>query len=378
MDERFWEQDDVHVALPPGVEAPGLAQAAASLSLGGVCLFQTSGSEGVPKWVVLRREAMLASARAVCAHLEIGPADRWLLALPQLHVGGFSIWARAAVSGCGVVQASVKWSPLDFCDQITESRSTVASLVPAQVFDLVRAQLRCPKVLRAAVVGGAGLDKALGDRARELGWPLLQSYGMTETSSQVATEPLEHLNGDFLPSEMRVLPVWRLGEVNELMTVQGAPLAVGYMTNGGGKWRFEPMGEVLVTRDKGRISEREGHQWMEFIGREKGMLKVLGELVSMHALQAILDRVCLENDSASSRMVVAAEPDERLGHRLLLWFHSTEYSVTQAEAVRAEFNRHVRPFERIAHLQPSAVPVTNSMGKVMSLANDEKASEEST
>ncbi|NIP97055.1 MAG: o-succinylbenzoate--CoA ligase, partial [Akkermansiaceae bacterium] len=52
-------------------------------------VFPTSGSGGEHKWVSLRREALLVSAEAVNRHLEVEPADVWMLALPHHHVGGF-------------------------------------------------------------------------------------------------------------------------------------------------------------------------------------------------------------------------------------------------------------------------------------------------
>ena len=68
---------------------------------------------------------------------------------------------------------------------------THTSLVPTQVHDLVKADLRAPETLKAIVVGGGHLDAATGRLARTLGWPVLASYGMTEAASQIATQTLE-------------------------------------------------------------------------------------------------------------------------------------------------------------------------------------------
>src|SRR2546423_1505125 len=69
----------------------------------------TSGStaqvSGQLKWIALSREAVLASARAVNAHLGSDSRDRWLHVLPEFHVGGLGIDARAHLSGAQLIRA---------------------------------------------------------------------------------------------------------------------------------------------------------------------------------------------------------------------------------------------------------------------------------
>jgi O-succinylbenzoic acid--CoA ligase len=52
------------------------------------------------------------------------------------------------------------------------------------------------------VVGGGALAKDIGLRALGMGWPLLQSSGMTEACSQLATEPVDHLHSGFDPDSL--------------------------------------------------------------------------------------------------------------------------------------------------------------------------------
>ena len=110
--DAFWRGNDVHIAVNPhrAAEADGLAEfATANEATRSLIFFQTSGSEGTPKWCGLSRAAMLASARAVNAHLEATLHDRWLIALPLHHVGGFSIFARCFASGAAFVRMEEKW-----------------------------------------------------------------------------------------------------------------------------------------------------------------------------------------------------------------------------------------------------------------------------
>jgi O-succinylbenzoic acid--CoA ligase len=66
---------------------------------------------------------------------------------------------------------------------------TLASLVPAQVSDIVRDHIR--RRCHYAPLWSAGAVRGALQWARALGWPLLPSYGMTECCSQVATAKLE-------------------------------------------------------------------------------------------------------------------------------------------------------------------------------------------
>src|SRR5205814_7177635 len=157
--------------------------------LPGHIIIATSGSSGGLKLVALSKEAVLSSAAAVNTHLEATPSDVWCCVLPTFHVGGLGIHARAHLTGSRVI--SMAWDASAFAG----CEATLASLVPAQVHDLVRAGLAPPPGLRAVLVGGGAFDRDLQQRARGLGWPVLATYGMSECCSTVAVEDvlLDHL-----------------------------------------------------------------------------------------------------------------------------------------------------------------------------------------
>lgn len=263
----------------------------------GLIFFQTSGSEGVPKWVGLSREACLASARAVNDHLEASRRDRWLLALPTYHVGGFSIVVRAREAGCAYRTLRGRWQASAFAETCAAEGITLTSLVPTQVYDLVQQRIEAPAGLRAIVVGGGGMTREMGMRALELGWPVLQSYGMTETASQVATEPLDHLRAGFDPDSLEVLPCWDVHTTEDShLVVRGAPLASGYAVKQKGAWQWQAIDGTsgLVTRDRVQIWQHGTRRFLRFLGRESAFVKVMGELVNLPALQQRLDALLLD------------------------------------------------------------------------------------
>lgn len=346
---RFWQDQSPH-ALSEG--APLHLAPPASL------LVQTSGSEGKPKWVVLSKHAFLASAKAVNQHIQTAADDRWLIALPLTHVGGFSIFARAFVSGSKVHPFDGRWDAERFVAVCAEQRITLTSMVPTQVFDLVRAQLTAPASLRAVVVGGGGMTKELGMAARDLGWPVLQSYGMTEAASQIATEPLEHLSSGFNPDALEVLPHWsvRVTEGDHL-AIGGEALASGYLSKTEtGEWHYLPIGSEFVTRDRVELWTDGTRQCLRFLGRESSILKIMGELVHLDALQAKLDALA----DAGSQCVIVDVPDERRGRSLVLVHDGAADAVTLMD----RFNASVAPFERIVAVQEVARIPRSDLGKV--------------
>ncbi len=304
----------------------------------GLLFFATSGSEGVPKWVGLSREAMRASAQAVNAHLGVSAGDVWGLALPVHHVGGFAVPLRALEAGCEVREFAQKWEVVAFAKFLQDSGTSVTSLVPTQVYDLVSAGLSAPEGLRAVVVGGGRLDLDLARRARSLGWPVLPSYGMTETASQVATfapRRLKKSDEDF--TLLDVLPIWST-QVDEagVLRLSGAALAEGYLLvreEAVAQWVAIDKRTGLLTRDRVELIEEGGRRLLRFLGRESSFVKILGELVNIEYWEGVarevasgldlrsdIALVAVKDARAESRLVLLCEGDERLAERIRVEF----------------------------------------------------------
>ena len=354
----FWQSSDPHLLASPASfhEAEGLIS---FMGPGDWCLVQTSGTEGKSKWVALTKRAMLVSAEAVNKHLDATSHDRWLVALPTHHVGGFSIFARAYVSGAAALAFDGKWNPARFAETCGREGITLASLVPAQVFDLVREKIPAPGCLRAIVVGGGGLSLEVGTAALALGWPVLQSFGMSEACSQIATEPLDHLYAGFDPDSMEVLSHWQLDtDEEDHLIIRGPALAKGYaVRESSGQWTWQPIEpeKGLVTRDRVSLWTHGTHRFLRFVGRESQALKILGELVHLGPLQAKLDTLVM----ASGQAVIVPVPDERKGTALVL-------ATTLADTgdLMQRFNATVAPYERLDRaFVVERIPLTD-LGKV--------------
>jgi o-succinylbenzoate---CoA ligase len=149
-------------------------------------LVKTSGSSGAPKVAMLTVENVLTSAATSNAHLNLVAGDIWLGCLRMSHVGGLSITYRCALAGAtlllqdGFAAAEVK-------RMLWEHPVTHISLVPPMLARLLDLDTMPPPWLRVVLVGGQALGRSLAQRALDSGWPLHLTYGMTETSSQIAT-----------------------------------------------------------------------------------------------------------------------------------------------------------------------------------------------
>jgi O-succinylbenzoic acid--CoA ligase len=298
----------------------------------------TSGTTGALKLTALSKQAMLASAAAVNRHLEATAADVWCCVLPTFHVGGLGICARAFLSGSRVL--ITPWEPRAFA---AASEVTLASLVPAQVSDLVRGGFRAPAGLRAIVVGGGALSTQLYEAAWALSWPVLPSYGMTETCSQVATASLAS------PELVLLDHVEARTDEEGQLAFRGESLLTGYGT---GEGFVDPKVEGwLLTEDLGRTDGR----LLKVEGRRGDFIKIGGESVDLTRLDAVLAAI------AGAEAAVVAVRDTRLGSVI----HLAVTGAVEGETVRAQYDARVHPFERARAVHRVREIPRSSLGKLM-------------
>ncbi len=282
--------------------------------LDGQVLVETSGSSGTPKWIALSKQALLISAAAVNRHLQVADTSCWGLALPLHHVGGLGVVARAFEAACQIHHFPNRWQAPAFQAWLGQHAVTHTSLVPAQVHDLVAAGLAAPPSLVAIVVGGGSLTEATGRAARQLGWPVLASYGMTEAGSQIATQGLESLESSYLSAPLPILPIWQTRVSTEgQLSIAGPALFSGSLARDHSGWKFRPRADAWhPTSDRVDLTTSQ----LTPLGRMDAVVKVLGELVDPAAIESEL--LALANGALSpGSLAIAALPDERAGHLLV-------------------------------------------------------------
>ncbi len=155
----------------------------------------TSGTTGTPRLIELTHGNFRASAAASADNLGASPRQRWLLCLPLFHVGGLAMAHRCHEYGASMI-VEAGFDPARVNGLIDAGEITHASLVATALDRLVEARKgRFPATLEAILVGGGPVPPGTLERAKRLGAPVLQTYGLTEACSQVATERLADADG---------------------------------------------------------------------------------------------------------------------------------------------------------------------------------------
>jgi O-succinylbenzoic acid--CoA ligase len=236
----------------------------------------TSGTSGAPRPIELSYGNVQASALASAVALGLDPAERWLCPLPLSHVGGLMVLLRSAIYATTAVIAG-----LERLDDVT-----LASLVPTQLARVLDAGGTPGPRLRAVLLGGAGADRGLLVRARDTGWPVAPTYGLTEACSQVTVaEPGDvDTAGPPLPG------------VRVTIAGDGEILVEGPTVAGGG---------TLQTGDLGRLDDR-GR--LVVVGRKADTIVTGGENVAPAEVEAVL----LEHPAVADAGVFA-RPDAEWG-----------------------------------------------------------------
>jgi len=243
----------------------------------------TSGTSGRPKGVVLSRSALVASAEASAHNLGWEENDRWLLSLPLAHVGGLSILTRCLIARRTVVLCP-STDPAEIVRSIARHRVTLMSAVPTVIQRLLALSppWSPPAHLRAVLIGGGPVARAILREGKKRGLHLLPTYGLTETCSQVATWPYgqEPPEGGAAKALSGIDIRVREGRI----AVRGPVLFTSYWPEGERGADVDREG-WFETGDCGEI-DKEGflHVW----GRADDMIVTGGENVSPHEVEEAL------------------------------------------------------------------------------------------
>lgn len=159
-------------------------------------IIYTSGTTGFPKGVIHTYGNHWWSAIGSALNLGLSAGDKWLATLPIFHVSGLSIFMKSVIYGMPVYLLE-KFDEMVVHDAIMSRGVTIVSVVTVMLQRLVKliGGERYPDAFRCMLLGGGPAPKPLLEKAKARNIPVFQSYGMTETSSQIVTlSPKDALN----------------------------------------------------------------------------------------------------------------------------------------------------------------------------------------
>ncbi|VTU28336.1 Long-chain-fatty-acid--CoA ligase [Variovorax sp. PBS-H4] len=339
--------------------------------------FHTGGTTGVPKLVrhTHGNQVYQAWAMALMLPFERNPL---LFGLPLFHVGGALTQALAVLSAGGslVVLGPAGWrQPNAFANVwklVERFRPSVLAAVPTVLAAAVQVPLKGADILslRCAAAGGSAVPLAVGRAYGEIGLPMYEVYGMTETSSVLTLaypgRPLRMGSaGHALPySRVRIVKLGSDGRAagncapNEIgvIAMAGPGVFSGYVNDAHNHDAFiEP--EWVNSGDLGRI-DPEGYLWVT--GRAKDLIIRGGHNID----PAAIEEVFFQHPGVALAAVVG-EPDPHAGELPVAFVQLRPGMALDAAALTA-FVRERTPERAAVPVQiyfTDAIPLT-AVGKV--------------
>ena len=282
-------------------------------------LLHTSGTTARPKLVSLTHRNLSASACHIARTLELTEDDRCLNVMPLFHIHGLLAALLSSLRAGGSVVCTPGFQAPLFFDWVDEFRPTWYTAVPTMhQAILARAQQSAPVLerrrLRFLRSSSAALPpQVLAELERVFHAPVIEAYGMTEASHQMASNPLP-------PAVRKPGTVGRaagpeiavLGPKGELLgagnrgevAIRGPNVTRGYANNPAANERAFTNG-WFRTGDQGWL-DAEGY--LTLSGRLKEIINRAGEKISPREI----DEVLLDHP-AVAQAVAFAIPDAQLG-----------------------------------------------------------------
>jgi acyl-[acyl-carrier-protein]-phospholipid O-acyltransferase/long-chain-fatty-acid--[acyl-carrier-protein] ligase len=281
-----------------------------------VILF-TSGSEGMPKAVVLSHANILANAFQLGARVDFNPTDIVFNALPLFHSFGLSSGLiLPLVSG---VKTFLYPSPLHYRiipELVYATNATI--FYGTDTFLAGYARVAHPYDFYSLRYVFAGAEK-VKDQTRQtwidkFGLRIIEGYGATEASPVIATNTPMHWKagtvGRLLPGiEHRLEPVPGIDDGGRLW-VSGPNIMLGYY-RGEAPGRLEPPADGWY--DTGDIVDIDERGFITIKGRAKRFAKVAGEMISLTAIEDAAAKLWPGAAVAAINL-----PDERKGEQIVL------------------------------------------------------------
>jgi acyl-CoA synthetase (AMP-forming)/AMP-acid ligase II len=282
-------------------------------------LLHTSGTTSRPKLVPLTHRNLCASAQNVIRALRLTAADRCLNIMPLFHIHGLVAGVLAPLAAGGSVCCTPGFDAHRFFGWLDESHATWYTAVPTMHQAILSRAGRNLAViqrrpLRFVRSSSSPLSATVWQRLEDvLSAPVINAYGMTEASHQIASIPLppgESRRGTvglgmgievaIMDENGRPQPPCVPGEV----VIRGCTITPGYLHNSGANQTCFRDG-WFRTGDQGSL-DPDGY--LTLTGRLKEMINCGGEKIA----PAEVDEVLLEHPAVEAALAFAM-PHDKLG-----------------------------------------------------------------
>lgn len=317
----------------------------------------TSGTEGLPKGVMLTHNNILASERAYCARLNLTWQDVFMMPAPLGHATGFLHGVTAPfLIGARSVLLDI-FTP-DACLALLEQQRCTCMLGATPfVYDLLNLLEKQPadlSALRFFLCGGTTIPKKVARECQQRGIKLLSVYGSTESSPHAVVnldDPLSrfmHTDGyaaagveiKVVDDARKTLPPGCEGEEAS----RGPNVFMGYFDEPELTARALDEEGWYYSGDLCRMDEA---GYIKITGRKKDIIVRGGENISSREVEDIL----LQHSKIHDACVVAM-PDERLGERSCAYvvLKAPHHSLSLEEVVAFFSRKRVAKYKYPEHI----------------------------
>ena len=301
---------------PAKAVQPGAAEA------GDIALvLHTSGTTARPKIVPLSQANICASARHIGATLALSPADACLNIMPLFHIHGLIAAVLSSLGAGGAVVCTPGFDALRFFRLLDEERPSWYTAVPTMHQTILTRADRNAEIIERAKLrfirsSSASLPGPVMEQLEAVfGCPLVESYGMTEASHQMASNPLAGPRKPgsvgraagpevaIMDDDGTILPQGEIGEV----AIRGPNVTAGYEANPDANAKAFTHG-WFRTGDQGAF-DTEGY--LTLTGRLKELINRGGEKVSPLEVDGVLSA-----HPAVAQALTFAMPHAKLGEEV--------------------------------------------------------------
>jgi acyl-CoA synthetase (AMP-forming)/AMP-acid ligase II len=285
-------------------------------------VLHTSGTTSRPKIVPLSQRNLCASAANIARTLRFEPGDRGLNIMPLFHIHGLIAGVLAPLTAGSQVFCTPGFNALKFFGWMDEARPTWFTAVPTMHQAIVARAGRNAEIIQRHPLrfirssSSSMPPQVIRELEAAFGAPLIESYGMTEASHQMASNPLPPAPrkpgsvGLAAGPEVAVMgengALLAAGQIGELV-IRGANVTAGYENNP------QANAEAYVhgwfrTGDQGVI---DGDGYIRLTGRLKEIINRGGEKISPREVDEIL-----MDHPAVAQVVCFGVPHAKLGEEV--------------------------------------------------------------
>jgi len=283
-------------------------------------LLHTSGTEGRPKIVPLTHTNVLCAAQQIASHYALTPADRSLVVMPLFHGHGLIGAALATLASGGTAIIPPRFSASHFWESFRRHRASWYTAVPT-IHEILLARADDDGAPHAGArfirsCSAALAPVVLSALERRFGAPVVEAYGLTEASHQVASNPLpprERRSGTvgfgtgaeiaIIDSQGRHLPAYSEGEV----VIRGPSVIHAYRKN----LAADAVAFIDGWFRTGDVGVLDDNGYLTLTGRIKEMINRGGEKIS----PTEIDNVLLAHPSVAEAAAFGV-PDPKYGEEV--------------------------------------------------------------